>query len=195
MTEIPDFQSCEEVTPEVIEAAFNPVGRPHPAQRVLRLLERMARVAKPKTGAHRILLVLAKLAQVDWINGGLLVTISDFGMATEVDIRVDDGRIAARWRSLSVTVPVSEFADFVRQWPSAIRPLSLFGEPVADRLQLRAQTTTSSRPAPAPAADTTAASRSDKHRKQTARREDFEVPAEAYRAQETIPPIPVDDDE
>jgi hypothetical protein len=195
MTEASELQSCEEVTHEVIEAAFNPVGRPHPAQRVLRLLERMARVAKPKTGAHRILLVLAKLAQVDWINGGLLITFSEFGEATEVDIRVDDGKIAARWRSLSVAVPLSEFSDFVRQWPGAIRPLTLFGEPVPERLQLRAHASASSRPAPMPAAGNATASRTDKHRKQTARREDFEVPEEAYRAHESVPPIPVDDDE
>jgi hypothetical protein len=193
-----DFQTCEEVTPQMIEAAFNPAGTPHPAQRVLRLLERMARVAKPKTGAHRMLLVLAKLAEVDWINGGLQVTLSDFGVTTEVDVRVDDGRIAARWRSFSVSVPVSEFSDWVRQWPSAIRPLTLYGEPVADRLQLRSQASASaSTPAPSAPADekgSAAASRADKHRKQTARREDFEVPEEAYRAQESIPPIPVDDD-
>jgi len=217
MTASLEFQTCDEVTPDMIEAAFDPEGTPHPAQRVLRLLERMTRVAKPKTGAHRILLVLAKLAQVDWLNGRLQVTLSDFGVTTEVDVRLDDGRIASRWRSFSVSVPVSELSDWVRQWPSAIHPLTLFGEPVADRLQLRAQPTGSS-PAPAvsaPVAGTgsTSAARADKHRKQTSRREDFELPKEAFRgtqpsvergadepdvagasANESVPPIPLEEE-
>lgn len=216
MAEGYEFQSCDEVTPELIEAAFEPSTGPHPAQRVLRLLERMARVAKPKTGAHRILVVLAKLAQADWIHGGLQVTLSDFGVATEVDVRVDDGRMASRWRSFSVAVPLSELSQWVRQWPSAIRPLTPFGEPVADRLQLRAQAPGSS-PAPSAEAAASAANppvstrRADVHRRQTARREDFEPPKEAFRgtdpsipkpdsesqgstSADSVPPVPVDDE-
>lgn len=207
MTALPEFQTCDEVTPELIEAAFDPASTPHPAQRVLRLLERMARVAKPKTGAHRMLLVLAKLAQVDWITGRLQVTLSEFGEATELDVRVDDGRISARWRSFSVAVPLAEFSQWVRQWPSAIRPLTPFGEPLAEQLQLRSQVSSSS-PAPAPSppasgGNAAASSRRDeKHRKQTARRADFELPKEAYRATppsspqaaDSVPPVPIDDE-
>lgn len=199
MSAVPEIQTCDEVTPALIEAAFDPAGDPHPAQRALRLLERMARIARPQSGAHRILEVLAKLAQADWIDGRLVVTLSDFGVATEVDVRVDDGQSTNRWRSFSLAVPLSEFMQWARQRPGAIRPLAPFGEPLPDRLQLRAFAP-SSTPAPAPepasaqpvpAPVTAHHRRPDMHRRQTVRLEGFELPKEAYRAaQPSQPELP-----
>jgi len=193
MSAVTEIQTCEEVTPALIDATFDPSTEPHPAQRVLRLLERMARVAKPNTGAHRILLVLARLAQTEWIGGRVEVTLSDFGVATEVDVRVDDGRMPTRWRSFSIAVPLVELTQWVRRWPSAIRPLTPFGEPLADRLQLRAQSPSSApAPAPEPIASEPVSSkrgpRPDVHRKQTIRLEGFKLPEEAFRA--TQPSVP-----
>lgn len=184
-----EFQRCEEVEAELIEAAFDPSGQPHAAQRVLRLLERMARVSKPNTGAPRLLMVLARLAEADWIDGNLEITLRDFGVATEVDVRVDNGRLRVRWRTFNLAVPLSEFSEFLRKSPSAVRPLALFGEPIAEELRLRARP--SSPPvAPEPAAaPSSRGGRADPHAKATLRMAAVKVPDEARRTSPKLQPV------
>lgn len=192
MWTLPEFNHCEEVGADLLEAAFAPGGEPHPSQRVRLVLERMARVARPNSGAHRILVVLAKVAQADWIGGRLELTLSDFGVATEVDVRVDDGGQVSRWRSFSIAVPFSELAGWVKTWPTAIRPLAPYGELLADQLCLRARA--SSAPPSSVAADGAAVApvsrvpstrggpRSDLHRRATVRLEIVALPSEAFPA-------------
>jgi hypothetical protein len=190
MWTLPEFESCDQVGPDLVEQCFEEGLDPHPAQRVLRLLERMARVAKPAAGAERILAVLARLAKSDWIGGRLELTLSDFGVATEVDVRVDDGRGPMRWRSFSVAVPFSELSAWVKTWPSEIRPLAPFGEPVPERLSLRAQassappqpsgTSPEAKLEPLPAAPTSKRPGGDRHRRATVRLENVRLPSDAF---------------
>lgn len=134
-----DFRSCDELDPELIERAFAPGGG-SPRDQVLKLVEKMARVAKPGRGAHRILEVLARLAQSAWVEGALDVVLRDFGLATEIDIRVDVGRHLERLRTVSVAVPLAELADWAADNPAALTPLVVFDTRRDDELRLRKAT-------------------------------------------------------
>jgi len=190
MWTLPEFESCSQVGPDLVEQCFEEGSDPHPAQRVMRLLERMARVAKPESGAERILTVLARMSASDWIGGRLELTLSDFGVATEVDVRVDDGRGPTRWRSFSIAVPFAELAQWVKTWPSALRPLAPFGEPLPERLSLRAQASSAPPQAgsaapegtlePLPAEPSSKRPRADLHRRATVRLENVRLPSEAF---------------
>jgi len=131
-----DFKSCDELDPEVIERAFDPTSG-SPREQVLKLLERMGRVAKSGRGAHRILEVMARLAHSAWIEGALDVVLRDFGLATEIDIRVDVGKHLERLKTLSVAVPLSELADWANDNPEALAPLVVFDSRRDDELRLR----------------------------------------------------------
>lgn len=192
MTGALEFKSCEEVGAELIDAAFDPHGTPHPAQRVLRLLERMARVSKPNAGAPRILMVLARLAEADWIDGNLEVTLRDFGVATEVDVRVDNGRLRVRWRTFSLAAPLSELSEWLKKNPAAVRPLAPFGEPIAEELRLRARNSSPPLAPEPPVVSTSPGGRVDPHVKATLRMAAVKVPEEARRTQPGLKaPAPV----
>lgn len=131
-----DFKSCDELAPELIERAFAP-GTSSPREQVLKLLDKMARVAKPGRGAHRILEILGRLAQSAWVEGALDVVLRDFGLATEIDIRVDVGKHFERLRTISVAVPLAELADWANANPEALAPLVVFDTRRDDELRLR----------------------------------------------------------
>jgi hypothetical protein len=134
-----DFRSLDDLDPEVIDRAFDEAGG-SPREHVLKLVERMARVAKPGRGAHRLLEVLARLARSDWIEGPLDVVLRDFDLATEIEIRVDVGRRLERIRTLSVAVPLSELTDWVADNADVIQPLVAFDSRRDDELRLRRAT-------------------------------------------------------
>ncbi|MFO0566972.1 MAG: hypothetical protein U0263_14995 [Polyangiaceae bacterium] len=131
-----DFKSCEDVDPALIDRAFE-AGSGSPKDAVLRLVERMARVAQPEQGAHRILEVLARLSQSAWVDGALDIVLRDFGLATEIDIRLDAGRHFERVRTISVAVPLAELADWAGSNPDLIAPLIVFDTRRDDELRLR----------------------------------------------------------
>lgn len=139
MWSLPEFQSLDEVSEELVAEVLAPGGNPPPAVRTGRLLERMAKVVKPKASSHRILRVLSRLAGAEWLRGRLEVVLSDFGVATGVDVFVHHGKSRARFRSLSVPVPLAELATWAREHPRELAPLVPFGEPVPERLSLRAR--------------------------------------------------------
>jgi hypothetical protein len=103
---------------------------------------------------------------------------------------VDDGRGPKRWRTFSIAVPFAELSQWVKTWPSEIRPLAPFGEPLPERLSLRAQS--SSRPPspedrhpdaklePLPVAPSSKRPGTDRHRRATVRLEAVELPSEAF---------------
>jgi hypothetical protein len=131
-----DFKSCDELDPELIESAFAPSSG-SPRDHVLKLVEKMARVARPGRGAHKILEILARLAHSAWVDGALDVILRDFGLATEIDIRLDAGRHLERLRTISVAVPLSELADWASGNPEALAPLVVFDTRRDDELRLR----------------------------------------------------------
>ena len=139
MTLLLDFDSCYEVDSTLLDQAFDigsaTVGVAR--DRVLRLLGRMARVAKPKSGAYRIFEVLARLARSGWLSGPLDVVLHDFGIATQIELRIDEGSRFSRLRALSVAVPLDELTAWVSQNPTAIEPLAIFGTPTDGELRLR----------------------------------------------------------
>ncbi|MCC6898029.1 MAG: hypothetical protein IT377_03590 [Polyangiaceae bacterium] len=131
-----DFKSCDEISPELIERAFAPDSG-SPRDQVLKLVEKMARVATPGRGAPRILEVLARLAHSAWIEGTLDVVLRDFDLATQIDIRVDVGKHFERLRTVSAAVPLAELAEWATDNPSAIAPLIVFDTRRDDELRLR----------------------------------------------------------
>lgn len=131
-----DFKSCDEITPALIERAFSPDSG-SPRDQVLKLVERMARVASPGKGAERILEVLARLAHSAWVDGTLDIMLRDFDLATQIEIRVDVGKHFERLRSVSVAVPLAELAAWATENPEALAPLVVFDSRRDDELRLR----------------------------------------------------------
>lgn len=134
-----DFKSCDEIDPALIEQAFNTESG-SPRDHVLKLVEKMARVAKPGRGAHRILEILARLARSVWLDGALDIILRDFDLATEIDIRLDAGRHFERVRTFSVAVSLSELADWAAENPESLMPLVVFDTRRDDELRLRRAT-------------------------------------------------------
>jgi hypothetical protein len=172
MTLLLDFDSCYEVDSTLLDQAFDvsatSVGKAR--ERVMRLLERMARVAKPRSGAYRIFEVIARLAESGWLTGPLDVVLRDFGIATEIELRIDEGTRISRLRRLSVAVPLDELAGWMQQNPSALQPLSIFGSPTANELRLRVIAA-----APSGRDD-------DVHSRDTSPNQMVSLPKEAYRS-------------
>ncbi|MCC6663523.1 MAG: hypothetical protein IT375_07250 [Polyangiaceae bacterium] len=131
-----DFKSCDEISPDLIERAFAPESG-SPRDQVLKLVEKMARVASPGKGAPRILEVLARLAHSAWIEGTLDIVLRDFDLATQIDIRVDVGKHLERLRTVSAAVPLAELAEWATDNPDAIAPLIVFDTRRDDELRLR----------------------------------------------------------
>jgi hypothetical protein len=131
-----DFKSCDEITPALIERAFAAESG-SPRDQVLKLVEKMARVASPGKGAERILEVLARLAHSAWVDGTLDIVLRDFDLATQIDIRVDVGKHFERLRTISVAVPLAELAEWATENPEALTPLVVFDSRRDDELRLR----------------------------------------------------------
>jgi hypothetical protein len=173
MASTPEIKSCKDVDERLLDDTFAPESGEglRPRERVLRLLERMARVAAPGAAAHRILEVTARLCSTDWLGGPLDVVIRDFGLATEIELRIDQGSRFERVRVVSLAVPLAELAEWAVANPSALLPLAVFGTPSAVELRLRKVRAT----VPAP-------SERDPHRIDTARVPGTSVPREALRS-------------
>jgi hypothetical protein len=172
MTFLLDFQTCFEVDDALLDQAFaSGSSAAEVRDRVMRLLERLARIAKPRQGAHRVFEVLARLARVDWLSGSLDVVVRDFGVATEIDIRVDEGTRFGHLRTLSLGVPLAELRAWVETNPSALVPLAIFGQAGASELRLRVAGPVSSRRGRS----------SDVHSADTQPNQMTAIPEEAYR--------------
>jgi hypothetical protein len=97
----------------------------------------MVTVATAGTGAPRMLVLLARMAKRDWIEGDLVVRLIGDSELSVLELFVDDAmsreRIAGPWR---IDVPLDEFAGAVEKNAGQILPL-MPTERSERRLELR----------------------------------------------------------
>lgn len=93
----------------------------------LRLLQRMAEIAAPKSGAPKVLLVLAKLAgpTCGWIDGALRVEIFGDEQVTVVEIlsELTDDLRERVFPPIALKAPVSELRGSLERLPHVVAPL------------------------------------------------------------------------
>ena len=136
-----NIRSCLDVTDALIESALSPAASltdPPPREKVTRLLEHMASVARPGRGAPKILIVIAHMATRDWIEGELVVRLLGDDDLTVLELHVDDGLNATRMLGpVRIDVPFDEFRAALNLRPDVILPLWVEGEIEERRVTLR----------------------------------------------------------
>ncbi len=132
--------TCKAVTDDHIRDALSAAksfSEPSPREKSLALLGRMVAIAKPRTGAPRMLVLLARMAKRDWIEGDLIVRLIGDTELSVLELFADDGvsreRIAG---PLRIDVPLAEFADAVVTSPAQFVPLQA-SERTDRRFELR----------------------------------------------------------
>ncbi len=114
---------CVDLTPEQVTRAL----ASSPAMRTL--LEHLAKVARPKQGAAKILIPLARMAstECDWLDGGLTVEIvAEGGDQTCILVAIDLG-VGIRellFPRLYLEVPIDEIMRAIRESPELVFPLT-----------------------------------------------------------------------
>lgn len=150
MSIVHEIQSCFDVTDEMIAESMRPDGGELPWTRVSALLSRMARVASPRRGAPKLLVVLAEMAQRDWFDSTLEVQVvrradpqSGVIAGCEVHVLSHDGQaLSPLCEPLVVAAPFEELAQVARVNPAVIAPLVLvYDEEGAIRLSTSASPT------------------------------------------------------
>jgi hypothetical protein len=142
------FATCFEVDQDLIEQALTParlLNDPAPRDKIFALIERMARIARPRQGAARLLTVFARLAECGWLEGELEILLCDLGEATGIDVMLHDGLSFVRLHApIRVGVPFNEFTTAFERDPLAVSPLEQAPADL-DVLRLRATEATHSR--------------------------------------------------
>jgi hypothetical protein len=93
------------------------------------LLEHMADIARPATGAPKILVPIARMAsdECDWVGGGLVVEISGTGSKTTIDVFVEIGgartALFPGLPRLVLDVPKEEFVRAAKLAPKLVFPM------------------------------------------------------------------------
>ncbi len=91
------------------------------------LLEHLARVSAPDTGAAKVLLVFARMSTTacDWLDGDLTVDLAAEGAATRVDVTTDlGGGLRERvFPPLVLQAPLVEFTRAIERVPHMVAPL------------------------------------------------------------------------
>ena len=136
-----EISSCREVNAKLIRAALTPpknLKEPSPRDKVIDVLNRMAKVAKPNDEAGRVLDVLARVATQSWVDGTLdvLVERSETN-ATVIDILAYDGLNYQRpLPSVLFEVPHAEFVEWVARFSGQLSPLTIVDDEPGIRLRL-----------------------------------------------------------
>ena len=133
--------SCFQIDEALIASALEPpasVDEPSPRERIFALLDRIAEIAGPRQGAAKLLLVLARVAACDWVDGQLEVRVTANGDGAILETWVDDGLSLQRLRPpLAVRAPYEELARAVSLQARLLAPLQLVGELGQDGFVLR----------------------------------------------------------
>lgn len=91
------------------------------------LLKAMVEVAKPASGASKILIAIARIARptVDWIEGSLRVELQDADKGTKFAIMEDLGGGVRElvYPRFVVKVPIDEFSRGLKLAPRVVEPL------------------------------------------------------------------------
>jgi hypothetical protein len=113
------LRSCLDVKDEHITQALAParsLSDPSPREKSFALLEHMVKIAAPKTGVPRILVLFAQMARRDWIEGELIVRLIGDAELTVVELMTDDGASRERIAGpLRIDVSLEEFREAVAQ--------------------------------------------------------------------------------
>jgi hypothetical protein len=123
------IKSCLDVTDKHIAdalAAARTLSEPSPREKTLGLLKHMAGIARPGTGVPRMLLLLAKMAKRDWLDGELMVKLLGDSELTVIELLIDDGASVERMLGpLRIDVPIKEFAVAVERNLAMLAPLEV----------------------------------------------------------------------
>lgn len=107
-----------------------------PRERVVSLLQRMAKVAKPRQGAPRSR--AGRLAGAAWLGGALDIRVTPDADWSTIEVFVDDGASVTRFcPPLAVGAPMEELARAVEMHPDTLAPLALVGAASPRKLRLR----------------------------------------------------------
>ncbi len=105
------------------------------------LLDHLAHVAEPSTGAPTMLLVFARMATTAcvWLDGDLRIELRRDRDSIWIDVLTELGGSAGErvFPSIAVHVPFDEFLGAVERLPQMIKPLSVLRK-TTDRLTLGA---------------------------------------------------------
>jgi hypothetical protein len=96
-------------------------------ERTVALLGRLAEVSAPETGTAKVLLLLARMATMacEWIDGDLVIELTEHGPVTRVDVSTELGG-GLRERALSpveLRAPLAEFIRAMERVPHMVAPL------------------------------------------------------------------------
>lgn len=140
MAELDRITSCSDVTDDDIRTALAAVrsfAEPSPREKTLALLGRMVEVARPASGAPRILVLLARMAKRDWLEGDLVVRLIGDTELSVLELLVDDGASRERMVGpLQLDVPLHEFSSALERNPTHFVPLVAL-ELTPRRIELR----------------------------------------------------------
>ncbi|MBX3128055.1 MAG: hypothetical protein KF718_15130 [Polyangiaceae bacterium] len=127
MADLDRITSCLDVTDDDIRTALAAVrsfSEASPRDKTLALLGRMVEVARPASGAPRILVLLARMAKRDWLEGDLVVRLIGDTELSVLELLVDDGASRERMAGpLRLDVPMHEFASALERSPKHFMPL------------------------------------------------------------------------
>lgn len=122
-----EITSCLDVSERHFEqalAAARSFDEPSPRQKSFALVRRMAEVARPQAGAPRLLLLLARVAKRDWLEGELTVRLIGDSELSVLELLVDDGATVERVLGpLRIDVPLEEFVHEVEHGRAFLAPL------------------------------------------------------------------------
>jgi hypothetical protein len=127
MLDLDQIASCLDVTDDHIRdalASARSLSDPSPREKSLALLGRMVSVAQPASGAPRILVLLARMAKRDWLEGDLVVRLIGDTELSVLELFVDDGASRERIAGpLRIDVPMDEFGAALARNPGHFVPL------------------------------------------------------------------------
>lgn len=140
MLDLEKIATCLDVTDDHIRdvlSAAKSLSEPGPRERSLALLRRMVAIAQPGTGAPRMLVLLARMAKRDWIEGDLIVRLIGDTELSVLELLVDDGASRERIAGpLRIDVPLGELVDAVDKNAAQFLPL-VASDRTDRRLELR----------------------------------------------------------
>lgn len=144
MRSLAEITSCLSVTDADMADATE--DGPAAAASALGLLRRMAEVAKPKQGAPKIMMLLARIAGAPWLEGVLEVRVQADADWSMIDLFLDNDTAVRRFApSLLVGAPVSELLQSVQLQPTVVEPLELQAGATPSRFRLRANRSSAGR--------------------------------------------------
>ena len=117
------LRHCFELTEADVAAAIET------REATLALLQRLAQVSEPNSGAAKTLLVLARMATTacDWLDGDLVIEIRAEDTRSKIELQCELG-LGMRERVLPpllMNAPLEEFTRAIERVPRLVKPLAI----------------------------------------------------------------------